>query len=97
MTQAARHNTASAPQVDASAYRSFLMEGDISDLVQMAKLAELTLHGVIGETEFYGCDVTRHDLTREGVARAIFAVSHVASLIEAFSAKHFGAAAHTEH
>ena len=100
MAQAETNNTPSSPRVDtsAAAYRSFLMEGDVADLAQMAKIAELVLHDVIGQTDFDGCQVVRHDLTPEGVARAIFAVSHVAALIEAFAEKHFGAsAARTEH
>lgn len=97
MTQAARQNTASAPQVDMpSSYRAFEIECDISDLVQMAKIAALTLHGVIGETEFDGCQVTRHDLTREGVARAMFSVSHLCTLIESLAEK-YPAAAKTSH
>jgi len=93
MAQAARELNPSFPQVDTSAatMRALCMEGEISDLAQMAKIAELTLHDVIGETDFDGCQVVRHDLTPESVARAIFAVSHVATLIEAFQQKHCGA------
>lgn len=94
MTQATQQDTPSAPRVDttAAAMRAFCMEASISDLAEMVRIAELTLHSVIGETEFDGAgEVVHHNLTTESVGRAIFTVSHLASMIEALQQKHYGA------
>ncbi|SFJ72642.1 hypothetical protein [Bradyrhizobium sp. cf659] len=70
------------------------LESDLSELVQMARIASLTVFEVVGDTEFTrsGSDgqvfeVVSHDLTPDGVARALFAVGHVEDMIRAFQKK----------
>jgi hypothetical protein len=60
----------------------------------MARIAFLTVFEVIGDTEFSRSgddgqvfEVVSHDLTPDGVARALFAVGHVQDMIRAFQKK----------
>ena len=92
MAQAEDTNARTQARTEAGfAWRCFEMESDVCDIAQMAKIAEITLHGVLGDTEFHGTAVVRDNLTSEGIARAQFAVSHVAKLITDFQAKYFDA------
>ena len=99
MSQAASINTASARRSAIMAVSpTASMEGDVADLATMARVAELMLHGMVGETEFTDGVVTRHTLSQETISRAVTMVSHVAEMIEAMQARHFGAVdAPTEH
>ncbi|MET4487661.1 hypothetical protein [Bradyrhizobium sp. LA7.1] len=70
------------------------LEGDLSEIAQMARIASLTVFEVIGDTEFSRSgddgqvfEVVSHDLTPDGVARALFAVGHVQDMIRAFQKK----------
>ena len=100
MAQANSMNTASARRSAMMVVSpAASMEGDVADLATMARVAELMLHGMVGETEFTDGVVTRHTLSQETISRAVTMVSHVAEMIEAMQAKHFGSicAAPTEH
>ncbi|MGY4413206.1 hypothetical protein ACVWW4_004942 [Bradyrhizobium sp. LB7.1] len=70
------------------------LEGDLSELAQMARIAFLTVFEVVGDTEFNRSgdggqvfEVISHDLTPDGVARAMFAVGHVEDMIRALQKK----------
>lgn len=70
------------------------LEGDLSELAQMARIASLTVFEVVGDTEFNRSgdggqvfEVVSHDLTPDGVARALFAVGHVEDMIRTLQKK----------
>lgn len=70
------------------------LEGDLSELAQMARIASLSVFEVVGDTEFNRSgdggqvlEVISHDLTPDGVARALFAVGHVEDMIRALQKK----------
>ncbi|WBL78797.1 hypothetical protein I3J27_38710 [Bradyrhizobium xenonodulans] len=70
------------------------LEGDLSELAQMARIASLTVFEVVGDTEFNRSgdggqvfEVIRHDLTPDSVARALFAVGHVEDMIRTLQKK----------
>ncbi|MCW1994796.1 hypothetical protein [Bradyrhizobium diazoefficiens] len=70
------------------------LEGDLSELAQMARIASLTVFEAVGDTEFNRSgdggqvfEVISHDLTPDGVARALFAVGHVEDMIRALQKK----------
>lgn len=70
------------------------LESDLSEIAQMARIASLTVFEVVGGTEFSRSgddgqvfEVIQHDLTPDGVARALFAVGHVEDMIRAFQKK----------
>lgn len=70
------------------------LEGDLSELAQMARIASLTVFELVGDTEFHRSgdggqvfEVVSHDLTPDGVARAMFAVGHVEDMIRALQKK----------
>ncbi|MBB4362160.1 DNA recombination-dependent growth factor C [Bradyrhizobium sp. CIR18] len=70
------------------------LENDLSEIAQMARIASLTVFEVVGETEFNRSgedgqvfEVIQHDLTPDGVTRALFAVDHVVDMIRALQKK----------
>lgn len=70
------------------------LEGDLSELAQMARIAFLTVFEIVGDTEFSRSgdggevfEVIQHDLTPDGVARAMFAVGHLEDMIRALQKK----------
>ncbi|WP_027577087.1 hypothetical protein [Bradyrhizobium sp. WSM1743] len=70
------------------------LESDISEIAQMARIASLTVFEVVGDTEFRRSgedgqvfEVIQHELTPDGVARALFAVGHVEDMIRALQKK----------
>lgn len=70
------------------------LEGEFSELAQMARIAHLTVFEAIGDTEFNRSgdggqvfEVVGHDLTPDGVARALFAIGHVEDMIRALQKK----------
>ena len=67
------------------------LENDLSEIAQMARIASLIVFEVVGDTEFSRSgedgqvfEVIQHDLTPDGVARALFAVDHVVDMIRSF-------------
>lgn len=70
------------------------LEGELSELAQMARIASLTVFEVVGDTEFNRSgdggevfEIIRHDLTPDGIARALFAVGHVEDMVRALQKK----------
>lgn len=71
------------------------LEEDLSDIAQMARIAESIVCELIMDTEFKYSgedqevfEVVGHTLTPDGVSRAMFAVSHVREMMEALRKKH---------